>query len=174
MGAVALDPGDSADDRHGAVVEVADDFVGLIRSFQRARARFVAAAEHDLEWSAHLVLRLLAAEGPMRAGAIAGWLRSDPSTVSRQVATMVKDGLLERRSDPEDGRASILALTPKADEVITEHERIRIAHFVSMLSDWDEPDLTRFAQLLRRFTTDFEISSAALATEPAAATEGSN
>jgi DNA-binding MarR family transcriptional regulator len=97
--------------------------------------------------------------GPMRAGEIAGCLQSDPSTVSRQVATMVKEGLLERRADPEDGRASILALTPKGEAAIAEHRRLRIAHFADMLSDWNERDLSRFATMLHRFTADFEKST---------------
>ena len=119
-----------------------------------------------------LLLRLVANEGPMRASAIAGVLKSDPSTVSRQVATMVKEGLLERRADPEDGRASILALTPKADAVIAEHERLRRSHFAEMLADWDESDLSRFATMLRRFTNDFEKSSSMLVSVPAGTAEG--
>jgi DNA-binding MarR family transcriptional regulator len=154
------------------VVDVADTFVGLMRSFQRAKARYLAAAEHDVEWSSQMVLRLLAHEGPMRAGAIAGCLQSDPSTISRQVATMVKEGLLERRADAEDGRASILALTAKADAVIAEHERLRRSHFAEMLSDWDEGDLSRFATMLRRFTQDFESSGSNLVSVPAGTAEG--
>jgi DNA-binding MarR family transcriptional regulator len=154
------------------LAEVADNFVGLMRSFQRAKARYMAEASHDVEWSAQVVLRLLAHEGPMRASSIAGALHSDPSTVSRQVATMVKDGLLERRADPEDGRASILALTSKADAVIAEHQRVRLAHFATMLSDWDEHDLSQFALMLRRFTDDFEKSNATLVSAPTGAAEG--
>src|SRR5664279_3483631 len=95
------------------VVAVADTFMSLMRSFNRAKARMLAAAQHDVEWSAHMVLRCLANDGPMRSSALADCLQSDPSTISRQVAAMVKDGLLERRADPEDGRASLLVLTPK-------------------------------------------------------------
>jgi DNA-binding MarR family transcriptional regulator len=140
--------------------EVADTVVSLMRSFQRAKARYLALAQHDVEWSAQLILRQLATNGPMRSSAIADCLQSDPSTVSRQVSTMVKDGLLERRSDPEDGRASILALTEKADAVIAEHERLRHTHFEDLLADWSERDLSRFATLLRRFTADLDRSSA--------------
>lgn len=139
--------------------EVADTFVELMRAFQRAKAHYLALARHDVEWSAQVILRQVANCGPMRASAIAESLHSDPSTVSRQVSTMVKDGLLERRADPEDGRASILALTPKAVAVIAEHEELRRTHFAEMLSNWTERDLTRFATLLRRFTDDFEQSS---------------
>lgn len=161
-------------DARTPVGEVADTVVQLMRSLQRAKARYLALARHDVEWSAQLILRQLAAHGPMRASAIADYLQSDPSTVSRQVATMVKDGLLERRADPEDGRASILALTSKADAVIAEHERLRHTHFEDLLADWSERDLSRFATLLRRFATDLDKSSAAHVPGAAAPAEGTN
>ena len=157
-----------------ATVEVADTFVELMRSFQRVKTRYLAMAEHDVEWSAQVILRQIAHNGPMRASAIADCLHSDPSTVSRQVATMVKDCLLERRADPEDGRASILALTSKADAVIAEHEHLRRSHFTEMLSNWTERDLSRFATLLRRFTDDFENSSRKFVTVPDSTAEGKN
>ena len=65
----------------------------------------------------------------MRAGALAECMQSDPSTVSRQVAALVKDGLLERRADPADGRASLLVLTEKADAVLADHDRVRLEYF---------------------------------------------
>jgi DNA-binding MarR family transcriptional regulator len=146
------------------VRQVADNFVALMRSFGRAKARFVAAAEHDVEWSSQIILRHLATNGPMRASALADCLQSDPSTVSRQVAALVKEGLLERRAEPEDGRASILVLTPLADEVIERHEQARLDHFAAMLADWNERDLRRFADLLARFTVDFETASSTIRT----------
>jgi DNA-binding MarR family transcriptional regulator len=146
------------------VRQVADNFVALMRSFGRAKARFLAAAEHDVEWSAQIILRQLAANGPMRASGLADCLHSDPSTVSRQVAALVKDGLLERRADPEDGRASILVLTPRADDVIARHEQTRLEHFAAMLADWSDRDLRRFADLLARFTADFDSASATIRT----------
>jgi DNA-binding MarR family transcriptional regulator len=164
----------TVDNTASPTVDVADTIVELMRSFHRAKTRYLAMAEHDVEWSSQVILRQVAHNGPMRASAIADYLHSDPSTVSRQVATMVKEGLLERRADPEDGRASILALTPKADAVIAEHENLRRAHFAEMLSNWTERDLSRFATLLRRFTEDFETSSRTFVTVPQSTAEGKN
>ena len=141
------------------VVEVADSFIDLMRSFNRARSRMLAAAAHDVEWSAHVLLRCVANEGPMRASAVAECLQSDPSTVSRQVAALVKDGLLERRADPVDGRASLLVTTAKAAEVLADHDRIKMQHFARMLENWSEGDLRRFAGLLAQFTRDFETAN---------------
>jgi DNA-binding MarR family transcriptional regulator len=141
------------------VAAVADSVVALLRSFGKARVRLLAAADHDVEWSAHVVLKCIASEGQMRASEVAGYLRSDPSTVSRQVAALVKDGLLERRADPADGRASLLVLTAKADSVLAEHDQIRMQHFAQVLDGWSDTDLRRFATMLRRFTEAYEAES---------------
>jgi len=135
---------------------VADRFTRLMRVFAKAKAQFMAAAEHDVEWSAQLALKCLANDGPMRAGALAEAIHSDPSTVSRQVAALVKDGLVERQADPLDGRASVLVLTDKAKEVIAAHDASRNERFNAMLADWSAADLATFATLLERFTADFE------------------
>lgn len=147
------------------VAALADNFVDLVRTFNKARARMLAAAAHDVEWSAHVLLKCLHAEGPMRASAVAEFLHSDPSTVSRQVAALVKDGLLERRSDPGDGRASLLVLTERADAVLADHDEIRINHFAEMLIGWNPDDVIQFASLLRRFTDAYESANSAWITE---------
>jgi DNA-binding MarR family transcriptional regulator len=148
------------------VTAVADNFADLMRSFTKARARLIAAAEQDVEWSAHVVLRAVAAgEGPVRAGTVAEYLRSDPSTVSRQVAALVKDGYLERRSDPADGRASLLVLTAKAEALLADHDRAKVGYFAQLLEGWSEADLRRFAGLLQRFTEAYEATNGNWITE---------
>jgi DNA-binding MarR family transcriptional regulator len=138
------------------VAAVADNFVELMRSFTKARTRLLAAAAHDVEWSAHVILKCLQNEGPLRAGAIAEHVQSDPSTVSRQVAGLVKDGLLDRRADPEDGRAALLVLTARAREVLVEHDRVRLDYFAEMLEAWTPAELQDFAGMLARFTETYE------------------
>ncbi|MFN2560556.1 MAG: MarR family winged helix-turn-helix transcriptional regulator [Jatrophihabitans sp.] len=138
------------------VAAVADSVMGLVRAFTRARARMLAAAATDVEWSAHLLLKQIRADGPARAASLSDALRADPSTVSRQVSTLVKDGLLERRPDPDDGRASLLALTAKAEALLAEHDQKRMERFAEMLDGWSEADLRRFATMLSRFTDAFE------------------
>ncbi|PZS12560.1 MAG: transcriptional regulator [Pseudonocardiales bacterium] len=151
------------------VAAVADTFVQLMRSFSRARARLLAAAAHDVEWSAHVVLKCLATGGPLRSSELAERIESDPSTVSRQVAALVKSGLIERRADPVDGRATLLVPTAKGEAVLSEHHEIRLQHFGNMLSNWSERDLHKFAALLRRFTDDYENANHDALTERIAA-----
>ena len=154
MSEALIEPADRED-----VAAVADNFVTLMRTFTRVRGRWMAAAADDVERSAHIVLRYVSNEGPVRATAIAEGLQFDLSTVSRQVASLVKDGLLERRADQEDGRASLLVVTQKAQAVLAENDEIRISHFADMLDHWSAPDLRNFAVLLAQFADDFERAS---------------
>jgi DNA-binding MarR family transcriptional regulator len=146
------DPAGNADLR-----ELVDTFIHLMRSFNKAKARLLVAAEHDIEWSAYLLLRSVArGEGPMRAAELAGALQSDRSTVSRQVAALVKDGYLERRADPADGRASLLVLTARAEELLAKHDRNRLEYFARVVEGWTDSDLKQFGALLQRFTESYD------------------
>ena len=53
----------------------------------------------------HFLLVHLVKGGPQRSGALAEAVHSDPSTISRQVAHLVRLGLVERTADPEDREA---------------------------------------------------------------------
>ncbi|WP_375497808.1 MarR family winged helix-turn-helix transcriptional regulator [uncultured Jatrophihabitans sp.] len=160
------------------VEQIADSFIRMMQTFSKARSRLLAAAAHDVEWSAHVILKTLRAEGPIRSGALAEVIQSDPSTVSRQVAALVKDGLLERRADPEDGRAALLVLTERAREVLAVQDRLRLDHYADMLVGWTDEDLAQFAELLRRFTETYENANEHWITERisrvAVRSEGSN
>jgi DNA-binding MarR family transcriptional regulator len=126
-----------------------------MRTFVRVRAKLMASADREMEWSSYVLLRALSYGGPMRASTLAERVEADPSTVSRQVATLVRDGLVERRADPEDGRATLLVVTAQGEDVIGQHDQVRLQVFSRMLADWSDRDLQRFATLLERFTDDF-------------------
>ena len=138
------------------VVAVADNVVRLTRIFNRIKAQFLSAARDDVDWSAHMIIAALASQGPMRAGALAEAVHSDPSTVSRQIAPLVKDGFVERRADQQDGRASVLAATAKGMQVFAAHKQVRYEQYERILVDWDAEDCERFSELLLRFSDDLE------------------
>lgn len=148
-------------DTRAVVAELADTVVDLYRAFGKARARWLAAAEHDVEWSAHVLLRCVRDDGPLRAGALAELVQCDPSTVSRQVAALVRDGLLERRADPDDGRASLLATTSQAELLLAEHDHNRVSHVAELVGTWNVEDVAQFTALLQRFTAAYACENSA-------------
>lgn len=110
--------------------------------------RIVARRRPDAAVS---VVGLLLEKGPQRVGEIAQELGTDPSTVSRKVAALVDAGLVERRVDPDDGRAHLLAATATGAQKCADGRRRRIAMVASVLSGWPEDSRRELATLLGRF-----------------------
>jgi DNA-binding MarR family transcriptional regulator len=106
--------------------------------------------------SAYGLLFTLRHRGPIRLADLATACYIDASTASRQVAELVSDGLLERQADPNDGRASLLALTDTGEQAIQELIRRRDAFYTSALSDWNADDIRQLADLLERLNRDLD------------------
>ena len=135
--------------------------------FGRVKSQLLALARDDADWSAHLLITRLAAEGPVRASELAEKVQADPSTVSRQVASLVKAGYVERRADPVDGRASLLVLTDRGQEFYAEHLRVRNEHYQHMLAEWTEDECRTFATMTERLTRDIAAAQPNWFTGPA-------
>jgi DNA-binding MarR family transcriptional regulator len=150
-----------------AVTAVADSVRDLVKAIRKSKARMTAEGRDDVESATHAVLHVVAVGGPMRASELAGSVHSDLSTVSRQAAGLVADGLLERRADPVDGRASLLALTEAGEAAVAAHEAGRMAFFARVLDGWTEGDLRQFASMLSQFTASYDEVHAAVIAERA-------
>jgi DNA-binding MarR family transcriptional regulator len=153
------------------VASVTKSFVGLQRTVRRSKARLHAAAGDDVESATQVLLHAVAAEGPMRASALASSLHADLSTVSRQVAALVTRGLLERQADQCDGRASLLAVTGAGRAAIAVHEQHRQAFFDEVLTGWTTQEMRQFARQLERFTAAYDRVHTALIDERAAGSQ---
>jgi DNA-binding MarR family transcriptional regulator len=90
--------------------------------------------------------------GPLRPGALAEASFADPSTISRQVAELVRRGLVRREPDPSDGRASLLAVTDAGREVCERLRALRRDLLAAAVDGWTDDELATFASLLSRFT----------------------
>jgi DNA-binding MarR family transcriptional regulator len=107
----------------------------------------------DLSASAALVLNRLAREGPMRLTALASAEGASQSGMTQLVQRMERQGLLERWSDPEDGRASLVMLSASGRqnwETRAEVRRQRIADMLPAVSDDDQVSLWLAAQVVVR------------------------
>jgi DNA-binding MarR family transcriptional regulator len=124
----------------------------LIRLIERTPTTY----GDDLDRPAFLLLYTLACAGPSRVTALAAAVRSDPSTVSRQAAHLVELGLLERRADPGDGRASLLALTDDGTALLERARKCRDEWIEAVTKQWQPAERAQFADLLDRFAADFE------------------
>ena len=76
--------------------------------------RFVAAGYPEVRPSYGSILLPLFEEDGVRMGELAARARLSKQTMTTMVRLLERDGLVERRADPSDGRASLVFLTPRA------------------------------------------------------------
>lgn len=140
---------------------VGTELVRLVRLIERAYAQHHAAHPDGVDRATYVLLVHLVDGGPYRSSALAEAVHSDPSTVSRQIAQLVKLGLVSRVSDPADGRVVLLVATEEGERVLVENRRLRNEGIARMLAHWAPDEREQFAALLARFTTDFAQFKAA-------------
>lgn len=97
------------------------------------------------------VLSGLARTGACSAADLGREIGLDRTTVTRRADRLERAGLLERRPDPADGRATLLALTEDGCTVIAVSRQRLDAGIDESLAAWPEGDAQTFARLLRRF-----------------------
>lgn len=134
--------------------DIAAAVIDMVRQFSGIKSRVTSGPEGD--HSPMFLLVKLAHHGPRRASDLAELLCADPSTVSRQVASLVKGGLLERRADPDDGRASILVPTELGRQRIKEYGRRRAVTMQPVIADWSAQDRHDLLRLIRKYTAGIE------------------
>ena len=93
---------------------------------------------------------LLDDAGPLRASELVSRLGLDKSTVSRQIASLVQLGLVDRAPDPDDGRAHVLSTSVGGHRRLSEIRDARRARWEEDLAHWPSDDVATLAELLGR------------------------
>jgi DNA-binding MarR family transcriptional regulator len=132
------------------VAAVYDQLVRLSRLMAAPQGRAANGAQPAPSPATYLVLRELDRLGPMRQGALAEVLRSDASTVSRQVAALVERDLIRRAQDDRDGRVCRLEITTDGRAILGDVQRRREARLAMVVGDWTTAEQATFADLLHR------------------------
>jgi DNA-binding MarR family transcriptional regulator len=136
--------------------ELGHQLIRLINMTSRAKAHLTAVTNEGIERAAYALLAHLVRRGPHRTTALADAVHSDTSTVSRQVGALVRHGLVERKADPEDGRACLLVATDKGRGVFDRAKAERTGYIARLVADWPQSDQRTLVMLLDRFNDNFE------------------
>ena len=134
---------------------LADEVIRFIRLGQRAKS-MLNTGDLGAEFSALMLLFPLRSLGPMRVTDLAEIKQADPSTISRQVAQLVKAGLARREADPADGRASRLAVTEAGLTACQKLQSVRLGMLSEALSHWPVERIATFADLFEEFNSSVE------------------
>ncbi|MFL6159045.1 MAG: MarR family winged helix-turn-helix transcriptional regulator [Marmoricola sp.] len=123
----------------------------LLRRVRRGLTDRAAQVDPELSATAYPLLATLAEFGPHRAADLADMFALDKGAVSRVVHQLLELDLIERTPDPHDGRASILSVTPKAQERLDAMVERRREDFGARLAAWDPKNIAELAEGLARF-----------------------
>ena len=143
---------------------LAEELTRFVRLVTRSKS-MLNVGDLGAEFSALMLLFPLRNLGPLRVTDLAEIKQADPSTISRQTAQLVKAGLARREADPEDGRASRLAVTEAGLDACRQLHDARQAWLRKVLGDWPADRVAAFAGLFEQFNSSVE---AHLRTDPAA------
>ena len=105
-----------------AVDELGDAVVTLVRTWRSVGRRAPEGAQSTL---AVLELARLLGDGEHRLSEIAELRGVDQSVISRQIGELEHRGLVCRRPDPSDRRASLVRLTPAGHDVLDHARALR-------------------------------------------------
>lgn len=103
-----------------------------------------------IDYSAFPLLKLLSHQGPMRVSAMAQVLGLDASTVSRHARQLEDRGLLERTEDPDDGRASRVAISERGNACLAKGFETRKQLMTHALDGWTDEERDTLRELLHR------------------------
>lgn len=88
-------------------------------------------------------------------GLLAEELAVDASRASRLASALIAKGHLRRAADQEDGRKSVLELTPLAEDALAAFRAARWRRMLAAFDGWSETDIATFAQLYSRFVESY-------------------
>jgi len=128
-----------------------DSITRINRQMRQTRpAGELTVAQVSALWS-------LDAAGALTPRELADIERVQPPTMTRIVARLEEQGLVQRTPHPTDGRQVILAPTPYGRELVTRYRRAReewLATRLSRLTQDERDTLQRAAEILARIAKD--------------------
>lgn len=108
----------------------------------------------DLDVPAYTLLVRVHTDGASRISTLAEALGLDLSTVSRKVARIEEQGLLQRTTDPADARAVLVDLTHAGVDAVQRMREARREHITEAISHWTASDRARLGELVDRLLDD--------------------
>ncbi len=110
------------------------------------------AEKAGLSLRSHLVdvLFRVAELQPVRISEVAETMAYDRSTISRHVAELAEEGLVDRSTDPDDGRAVIVRLSRRGASAVNRIQQAWYETLEDLTARWTDRDRSTFLRQLNR------------------------
>ena len=135
--------------------QTVEDLVRRVYGLGALRRELMRHALAELGTQGFTSLGIVHVHGPVRVSDVATRLGVDMSVASRQVNALVSAGYLTREPDPDDGRASVLAVTEAGAQVLGESHRRMVHTFGRWLEGWSDAEIDALTAGLGRLYEDF-------------------
>lgn len=138
-------------DLHGAMLEI----VAVMNRPQRDEA-MVRDAGISLDRALFSLLVLVERLGPIGVVELADRVGRDYTTVSRQVARLETQGLIQRQASAVDRRVRESVITPEGKAMTDRIDEARARIGMSIFASWDDEDVSNLVRLMRKFADDIK------------------
>ncbi|MBO1333687.1 MarR family winged helix-turn-helix transcriptional regulator [Streptomyces sp. VRA16 Mangrove soil] len=109
-----------------------------------------------LDRSAYILLSRIQMDGPMSIGQLSDAFGLDASTLNRQTAAMMREGLVERIPDPEGGVARKFRITRDGAAALDADRGLNLEVISGLLDEWTPEEIAGFATSLERLNRAIE------------------
>ncbi|MDM7990335.1 MarR family winged helix-turn-helix transcriptional regulator [Arthrobacter sp. zg-Y877] len=165
---------DGAERSTDAAIEDLEQELSVL--WRRARASSLGMAREvhpDMEPSAYGLMVLLHQQGPMRLTDLAAAVGVGKPSLSRQVAMLQTLGLVEKHTDPVDGRAQPINLTEVGASRLEGTATARKEHFRRTWTGWETEELQTLVRLLHKLNASVRPAAGQADKQPAEDNDGS-
>ncbi|WP_407940148.1 MarR family winged helix-turn-helix transcriptional regulator [Nakamurella leprariae] len=134
---------------------MSEAFWSVARTLRRSTQ--LALAPWEVSPSQVRALSVLTRHGDQRLGALADHLHIAPRSATEVVDGLQERGLVDRRADPDDRRATVVTLTAAGHDAVAAIGAARSAEadrFFAVLDERDRHELARLLRLLQPARTD--------------------
>ena len=140
--------------KHLLRIEAAMVELGRMTRSGRADRLRCQRAGVEVTGAAQRLIYYLMENGPLRLSELARRTETDPGILTRQVKSMERQGLVERRPDPTDGRAVVLHMSAKGRRIAARLREVQDEVLGGQLAEWSASDLESAAGLMERLIRD--------------------
>ncbi|MFB9906831.1 MarR family winged helix-turn-helix transcriptional regulator [Allokutzneria oryzae] len=134
--------------------ETCVELIQHVREFVQLRHAMASRQVEPGEPSVALIglLAELERRGECAGTALAQERAVDPSVISRQVAQLMRAGLVSRRPAPCDGRVHLISATQRGVELLAGWRRRQSEWLRDALSDWPDAEVHQVGALIQAMT----------------------
>ncbi|GAB7221507.1 MarR family transcriptional regulator [Vibrio owensii] len=90
------------------------------------------------------VIKIISKQSPCTAMDVVNFLNRDKAQVTRLIKTLIEEGFIEKRPNPEDKRSQCLLTTEKGNEVLSKINAVDAEIFQKMTLNVSEEELEAF------------------------------